>query len=70
MLLLQQEITSTLRKSHKWYVIRILPMHRCADLREQMFVFGEVQDPYPDTVNLVEDIVRGQLIELVCLCFV
>lgn len=30
-----------------------------------MFVFGEVQDPNPDTVNLVEDIVRGQLIELV-----
>ena len=31
-----------------------------------MFVFGEVQDPNPETVNLVEDIVRGQLIELVC----
>lgn len=31
----------------------------------QMFVFGEVQDPNPDTVNLVEDIVRSQLIELV-----
>ena len=30
-----------------------------------MFVFGEVQDPNPETVNLVEDIVRGQLIELV-----
>lgn len=30
-----------------------------------MFVFGEVQDPNPDTVNLVEDIVRSQLIELV-----
>ncbi len=35
-----------------------------------MFVFGEVQDPYPETVNLVEDIVRGQLIELVRICFV
>jgi hypothetical protein len=33
----------------------------------QMFVFGEVQDPNPDTVNLVEDIVRSQLIELVCI---
>ena len=31
----------------------------------QMFVFGEVQDPNMDTVNLVEDIVRSQLIELV-----
>ena len=30
-----------------------------------MFVFGEVQDPNPETVNLVEDIVRSQLIELV-----
>jgi len=30
-----------------------------------MFVFGEVQDPNIDTVNLVEDIVRSQLIELV-----
>jgi len=30
-----------------------------------MFVFGEVQDPLPETVNLVEDIVRSQLIELV-----
>lgn len=31
-----------------------------------MFVFGEVQDPTIETVNLVEDIVRGQIIELVC----
>ena len=30
-----------------------------------MFVFGEVQDPSPETVNLVEDIVRSQLIELI-----
>lgn len=33
----------------------------------QMFVFGEVQEPDVATVNLVEDIVRSQLIELVCL---
>ena len=32
---------------------------------QQMFVFGEVQDPNVDTVNLVEDIVRSQIIELV-----
>lgn len=31
----------------------------------KMFVFGEVQDPNQDTVNLVEDIVRSQIIELV-----
>lgn len=31
----------------------------------QMFVFGEVQDPQSETVNLVEDIVRSQIIELV-----
>lgn len=35
-----------------------------------MFVFGEVQDPNIDTVNLVEDIVRSQLIELVNFTFV
>jgi len=34
-----------------------------------MFVFGEVQDPVQETVNLVEDIVRSQIIELVCLYF-
>lgn len=31
----------------------------------QMFVFGEVQEPNHETVNLVEDIVRSQIIELV-----
>jgi transcription initiation protein SPT3 len=30
-----------------------------------MFVFGEVTEPNPETVSLVEDIVRGQIIELV-----
>lgn len=35
------------------------------EISQMMFVFGEVQDPNPETVNLVEDIVRGQLIELV-----
>ena len=30
-----------------------------------MFVFGEVQDPLTETVNLVEDIVRGQVVEIV-----
>lgn len=30
-----------------------------------MFVFGEVQDPLLETVKLVEDIVRGQIVEIV-----
>jgi transcription initiation protein SPT3 len=30
-----------------------------------MFVFGEVQEPIPETAHLVEDIVRSQIIELV-----
>ena len=33
-----------------------------------MFVFGEIQDPLTETVNLVEDIIRSQLVELVCKC--
>lgn len=41
------------------------------EISQMMFVFGEVQDPLPETVNLVEDIVRSQIIELVCpACFV
>ena len=35
------------------------------EISQMMFVFGEVQEPNPETVNLVEDIVRSQLIELV-----
>lgn len=35
------------------------------EISQMMFVFGEVQDPNPETVNLVEDIVRSQVIELV-----
>jgi len=30
-----------------------------------MLADGEIQDPNPEAVNLVEDIVRSQLIELV-----
>ncbi|KAG9218726.1 Transcription initiation protein spt3 [Pleurotus ostreatus] len=36
-----------------------------AEISQMMFVFGEVQDPTPETVNLVEDIIRSQLIELI-----
>lgn len=35
-------------------------------MHEQMFVFGDVVDPHPDVLKLVEDIVRNQVIELVC----
>ncbi|KAF5333248.1 hypothetical protein D9611_002772 [Ephemerocybe angulata] len=35
------------------------------EISQMMFVFGEVQDPCPETVNLVEDIVRSQIIELI-----
>ena len=35
------------------------------EISQMMFVFGEVQDPNPETVNLVEVIIRSQLIELV-----
>ncbi|KAK0499603.1 TFIID domain-containing protein [Armillaria luteobubalina] len=35
------------------------------EISQMMFVFGEVQEPNVDTVNLVEDIVRGQLMELI-----
>ncbi|KAJ3758567.1 transcription initiation factor IID, 18kD subunit-domain-containing protein [Lentinula raphanica] len=35
------------------------------EISQMMFVFGEVQDPLPETVNLVEDIVRSQLVELI-----
>ncbi|OCH95927.1 TFIID-18kDa-domain-containing protein [Obba rivulosa] len=35
------------------------------EISQMMFVFGEVQDPNPETVNLVEDIIRSQLIELI-----
>ncbi|TFY63609.1 hypothetical protein EVJ58_g3161 [Rhodofomes roseus] len=34
------------------------------EISQMMFVFGEVQDPNPETVNLVEDIIRSQIIEL------
>lgn len=36
---------------------------------QQMFVFGEVQDPLVETVNLVEDIVRSQVLEIVSLSY-
>ena len=31
----------------------------------QMFVFGEIQEPLTETVNLVENIIKSQLVELV-----
>ncbi|KAI0080835.1 TFIID-18kDa-domain-containing protein [Panus rudis PR-1116 ss-1] len=35
------------------------------EISQMMFVFGEVQEPLAETVNLVEDIIRGQIIELI-----
>ncbi|KAF9057803.1 transcription initiation factor IID, 18kD subunit-domain-containing protein [Panaeolus papilionaceus] len=35
------------------------------EISQMMFVFGEVQEPLTETVQLVEDIVRGQIIELI-----
>lgn len=37
----------------------------CRTTNLQMFVFGEVVDPHPDVLKLVEDIVRTQVIEMV-----
>ena len=31
-----------------------------------MYVFGEVQDPLTETTQMMEDVVRGQLTEIVC----
>lgn len=36
------------------------------EISQMMYVFGEVQNPNPETAHLVEDIVRSQLVELVC----
>jgi hypothetical protein len=53
------------RRYLKWYsaVSQVFLTH--LQLPLQMFVFGEVQDPNMDTVYLIEDIVRSQLVELV-----
>ncbi|KAG0232879.1 Transcription initiation protein spt3 [Actinomortierella wolfii] len=37
------------------------------EIQQMMFVFGEVSDAIPETTMLVEDIVRSQVIEIVCL---
>ncbi|KAJ2710723.1 Transcription initiation protein spt3 [Coemansia spiralis] len=37
------------------------------EIQQMMFVFGEVQDPLPDTTMLIEDIVRSQVIEIIVL---
>ncbi|KAL1922357.1 uncharacterized protein VTP21DRAFT_9896 [Calcarisporiella thermophila] len=35
------------------------------EIQQMMFVFGEVADPLPETTQLVEDIVRSQVIEII-----
>lgn len=39
---------------------------RFLTIAQMMFVAGETQDPSPDTLTLVEDIIRDQVILLVC----
>ncbi|CAG8597069.1 11565_t:CDS:2, partial [Ambispora leptoticha] len=36
-----------------------------SEIQQMMFVFGEVSEPNPETVMLVEDIVRSQVIEII-----
>ncbi|RGB37058.1 transcription initiation factor IID, 18kD subunit-domain-containing protein [Rhizophagus diaphanus] len=36
-----------------------------SEIQQMMFVFGEVQSPLLETINLVEDIVRSQVIEII-----
>ncbi|CAO3574250.1 unnamed protein product [Mortierella alpina] len=38
-----------------------------SEIQQMMFVFGEVSDAIPETTMLVEDIVRSQVIEIICL---
>ncbi|KAJ2043303.1 Transcription initiation protein spt3, partial [Coemansia sp. S155-1] len=35
------------------------------EIQQMMYVFGEVQDPLPETTMLIEDIVRSQVIEII-----
>lgn len=43
----------------------VKPRHRYAnEIQQMMYVSGEKNDPIPDTVKLIEDIVREQVIEL------
>ncbi|CAG8605087.1 7619_t:CDS:2 [Acaulospora morrowiae] len=36
-----------------------------SEIQQMMFVFGEVSEPCPETIMLVEDIVRSQVIEII-----
>ncbi|KAJ2834706.1 Transcription initiation protein spt3 [Coemansia furcata] len=40
------------------------------EIQQMMFVFGEVQDPLPETTMLIEDIVRSQVIEIIVMAAV
>lgn len=57
--------SETLPTLDSCYDSRLAPRLNVVVLTVQMFVFGEVQDPLPETVKLVEDVVRGQIIEIV-----
>ena len=55
----QQEISQMVRTQ----IRRQAPVF--PNYSSQMFVFGEIQEPLTETVNLVENIIRSQLVELV-----
>lgn len=60
---------STSKRSPRWYVLRHeRESHSFPTVfgrLRQMFVFGEIQEPLTETVNLVENIIKSQLVELV-----
>lgn len=39
-----------------------------AKIVQMMFVSGETAEPSPETTTLIEEIVRQQVIEMVCVC--
>jgi hypothetical protein len=49
-----------------WFVSHTLIQYGSIQLTsQQLYVFGEVLEPNQDTVNLVEEIVREQVVEIV-----
>ncbi|KAJ2724236.1 Transcription initiation protein spt3 [Coemansia sp. Benny D115] len=46
---------------------RLAKYRYTTEIQQMMFVFGEVQDPLPETTMLIEDIVRSQVIEIIVL---
>jgi hypothetical protein len=58
--------TFILVKYLTWFVSHTLIRYGSTQLTcQQLYVFGEVLEPNQDTVNLVEEIVREQVVEIV-----